>query len=263
MKITAVVPNYNGSSNISNILKQLSNEHFDQIYLIDDNSTDNSVEIAKTFPKVTVIENNVNVGPGANRSRILKYPHGDIIFFVDVDMEILVADVTEKIEELFKDKSIDLVGGMIITKKDEPMWWNWGYEMNLSRDTKARKVDNLMLKHWTNLEKIVELKRKYPNISPNLDISFSEHALRKVDWVSEANFCVKSKVFEEVGGFDPKMWYHADQDLCKRVREAGYGVYYCPTIKVKHLEIDTFGKDRVKTILKNTLYYYKKHIKTS
>lgn len=259
MKITLVIPNYNGAQNLENIITQVLKEDFDHVYVIDDNSSDNSLEIVKNYSKVVIIEGKENKGPAGNRNRVLDHECGNIIMFLDVDMKLMVENLRAKIEKSFDNNNTGVVGGLIVTQKNEPMWWNYGFEMHLIRDAKADIVHSWALDNWNNAKKIYKLKEKYKEVTPNLEISFDSPKNKKVDWVSEANFCIRSDLFKKIGGFDINMRYHADQDLCKRVRDLGYTVMFSPEIVSMHMEIDTFGKNREKLIKENAYYFYRKH----
>lgn len=259
MNVSVAIPNYNGEKFLHNLLKRLSKENFSNIYILDDHSTDSSSKVASEFSKVTFVKGSSNLGPPGNLNRVLDYDIGDILFSIDVDMEILSENLVGSIVELFSKSNITQAGGLIISDKDEPMWYNWGYEMNPARDLKANYVDKKLIEYWGNKRKIDQLARKYPNVSPNIDISFGTKRLRKVDWVSEGCFSIRSDVFRKIGGFDSNMRYHAGQDLGKRLRELGYGVYFSPYIKVKHLNQDTYMKGREYEQARSAEYFLKKH----
>ncbi|MFZ2664540.1 MAG: glycosyltransferase [Patescibacteria group bacterium] len=259
MKVTLAIPNYNGLENLKILLPRIAKEGFDEIIVIDDKSTDESISFLKSISDIYVIQGDKNIGPAGNRNRVLGKATGDLVVFLDADMELITKDVVQKLNELFSDSSKALVGGLILTLKNEPMWWNYGYELNPVRDAKAAVAHELAFKFWENSEVMEYIKNTYKEITRNFEITFEKPAEMEVDWVSEANLCIRRKVFEEVGGFDNKMRYHADQDLCKRVRDRGYKVYFSSLITTKHMEIDTFGTNRTKFYLESLYYYYKKH----
>ena len=71
MKISVVIPNYNGSRTllrvIENVVEQLSDDS--EVILLDDCSTDESVDLKKkTYPRVTIFENSLNEGAAAVRN---------------------------------------------------------------------------------------------------------------------------------------------------------------------------------------------------
>jgi glycosyltransferase involved in cell wall biosynthesis len=80
---------YNGAmhvvTQISSILKQLNAA--DQLIVVDDRSTDNTVEIIENFrdPRIQLIINPVNVGAALTFNRALQEVRGDIVFLSDQD----------------------------------------------------------------------------------------------------------------------------------------------------------------------------------
>ncbi|MDO8639069.1 MAG: glycosyltransferase [Candidatus Daviesbacteria bacterium] len=82
MKITLAIPNYNGLENLKILIPEVLKEGFEQIYVLDDKSTDDSINyLTKHFPQIKVIKGEINLGPAGNR--ILEQSYGEIIMFLD------------------------------------------------------------------------------------------------------------------------------------------------------------------------------------
>ncbi len=84
--ISVIIPNYNGSSTIATCLQALlssSHEHF-EVIVVDDCSTDNSVEIIQRFPCKLI---RLNKRSGTSRARNTGGQHstGEVLFFIDAD----------------------------------------------------------------------------------------------------------------------------------------------------------------------------------
>ena len=90
-KVSIIVPVYNEEEYVSTCLDSLINQTLDdiEIILIDDSSTDNSLNIlldyAKKYPNIKVYHNEKNIGQGASRNRGLSLATGEYIGFVDSD----------------------------------------------------------------------------------------------------------------------------------------------------------------------------------
>ena len=90
-KVSIIVPVYNEEEYVSTCLISLINQTLDdiEIILIDDNSTDNSLNIlldyAKKYPNIKVYHNEKNIGQGESRNRGLSLATGEYIGFVDSD----------------------------------------------------------------------------------------------------------------------------------------------------------------------------------
>ena len=91
MLISVIVPVYNTGDLLRDCLDSLVGQTLDkiEIIVIDDCSTDNSLEIIKQYadryPNIRVYQNQVNIGQGATRNVGLKYAKGDYIGFLDSD----------------------------------------------------------------------------------------------------------------------------------------------------------------------------------
>ena len=70
-KIYGVVICYNSESTIKDLYERIDKELFDKIYFFDDNSTDNSYEIAKKLDWQAA-KNQTNLGHGGNLKKQLK-----------------------------------------------------------------------------------------------------------------------------------------------------------------------------------------------
>lgn len=58
---------------------------------------------------------------------------------------------------------------------------------------------------------------------------------REVDWVAGSCMAVNAEAFAKVGGMDEQFFlYWEDADLCKRLKEAGWGTVYLPSADVVH-----------------------------
>ncbi|MDX2463006.1 MAG: glycosyltransferase family 2 protein [Porticoccus sp.] len=100
IKVSVIVPVFNASETLSRCLEPLSvlgNTY--EVIVVDDASTDSSLEIAQGFP-VTVVRSDINVGPGPARNLGVQHSSGDILLFIDADVEVQVEKVKQLIQEL-------------------------------------------------------------------------------------------------------------------------------------------------------------------
>ena len=70
---------------------------------------------------------------------------------------------------------------------------------------------------------------------------------------------VYSSVFRSVGGYDPMLRSHENQDLAIRLEKLGIKRQFDPSIRVVHHHIDVRGKNRNKWANKAALYLTRKH----
>ena len=214
---------YNNSDNIERTLKSMcaNVDEQVQIYVVDNNSTDNTVEIIKQkFPEVTIIENRDNKGFGHGHNAILNQINSDYHFIINPD--ILFSDnIIKKISD-FLDENADIA--MVVPK--------FIYENGNEQFTpKLQPTLKYMLggrferfgnpfKRWRD-----EYTMRGKTISEPVDVGFC----------SGCFVAIRTDVFKKVGGFDERYFlYNEDADLTRMAKKYGRTVY-APQFVVTHL----------------------------
>lgn len=100
-KISIIIPVYNDQKKLKSCLAAVARSTYVnyECIVVDDNSDDSTVEIAKQFQTV-VIELSENRGPAHARNNGARISTGDILFFVDSDV-VIFPDTLEKISQTF------------------------------------------------------------------------------------------------------------------------------------------------------------------
>jgi hypothetical protein len=92
-----------------------------------------------------------------------------------------------------------------------------------------------------------------------------------VDWVPGAYSIIRAEALAAAGPFDPRFFlYYEEVDLCKRIKQKGYSIWYWPDISVVHiggessrqvrsLELSRTGAQLTLWRMRSTLLYYRKH----
>lgn len=84
--LTICIPCLNEENSIGNVLKELVREFTDaEIIVVDDGSTDRTVEIAKSFSSVKVIEHKKNKGYGASLKTAIRNSTQSVVAWFDAD----------------------------------------------------------------------------------------------------------------------------------------------------------------------------------
>jgi GT2 family glycosyltransferase len=263
MKVIAVIPNYNMLASLKQLLQSLVVERLDAVYVLDDASTDGSADyVEANFPTVTVVRGRRNVGAGANRNRVIPELTGDeLILFLDADLELRSKELTRVVRKWFSGTEVGLIGGQILAKSGKPMFWNYGPAMNPIRDSRVQVYNAVRVQTRVDSRafKVVREMALVKRDTYNFEIQLAESVVRRVDWVAEGLFAVSGQLFRELGGFDERFRYHADQDLGVRVKDAGYEVWFKPDIVARHLEVDVRGETRRDEFRAGQYLYYRKH----
>ncbi|MBI5416489.1 glycosyltransferase family 2 protein [Candidatus Poribacteria bacterium] len=111
-KISVIIPVYNGEETISYCIKAVQNSSFTnhEIIVVDDGSTDNTVEKIRKFLSVKLLLQN-HYGPAAARNYGAKQAKGEILFFLDADV-ILESDALLVCNDAFTDPKIKILNGI-------------------------------------------------------------------------------------------------------------------------------------------------------
>lgn len=181
-KVTLSMPIYNVASYVERALLSALNQTFESIefLLVDDQGTDNSMEIVRQIIKdhprgkdVRIIGHPYNIGLGATRNTAIDNAQGEYLFFMDSDDEItpdciqvlydkMMEDFTDlvvgsydrinKIGKTFPGKQYEklkLEGEYVLANyvyvENKPFsitTWNKLYKMSFLRDNKIKCIEN-------------------------------------------------------------------------------------------------------------------------
>lgn len=214
IEISAVICTHNRSAMLADCINSLLNQNVDyehfEILIVDNNSTDNTKEIAAEFCKK---HNNIKyffeqtAGYSAPRNCGWKNATGKIIAYIDDD-EIAAPNWIESILNTFQIKeNPDIIGGIYEVRYDEtpPEWF----------------IDSM---GGTNKN------RQKGVLNQRADC-----------YLAGGNIAFKKEVLENLNGFssdfDMKngfLMMGEDTDICQRAKNAGFKLYYNPEIVIYH-----------------------------
>ncbi len=262
LPVVAAIPNYNMGSHLHRLLPQLLDQGYDRIYVLDDGSTDKSVEVVELFDgDVTLVRSPENQGCTANRNQIIDHVGDDeLIHFIDADMDLETADTASVAREVmarYADRGVGAVGGLVCRVDGSQEPYNYGPVFALRTHLTSipplidrvrnkqqianavRRVNMPAMKHWPNV-----LEPPAPS---------------EAYWLHEGNLLIYSSVYRAIGGYDPLMRNHGAQDLAIRLENRGIKRHFDPSIKVVHHYIDVRGKKRRRQQQESVRYLMRKH----
>lgn len=115
LTLSFIIPVYNEESHLQACLESIASQSVmpDEVIVVDNNSTDNTAKIAKSFPFVTLIhEKEQGLIPARNKG--FKAAKSDILARLDAD-SILNKDWVVTAKKAFEDESIDAITGPALT----------------------------------------------------------------------------------------------------------------------------------------------------
>ena len=112
MNISIIIPVYNSSLTLKECLDAIFDTNFKnfEVIIVSDNSSDNSVEIAKQY-QCKVIELPQNKGPAFARNSGAQEAKGDILLFIDSDV-IINKEALNSLADKFSDSDVNVIQGI-------------------------------------------------------------------------------------------------------------------------------------------------------
>ena len=106
IKYSIIIPNYNKAEYIEECINSILNQTYKnyEIIMIDDGSTDNSIEVINKFNIEPLKTNRLQAGGARNLG--LKNATGDYIIFLDSDDYLSSNNVLEKLTNIIKDEDL-------------------------------------------------------------------------------------------------------------------------------------------------------------
>ena len=123
MKTTAIMPAYNEEVGIAEVIKAVKAAKLvDEIIVVSDGSTDKTVEIAKTFDDINVIEQNPNKGKAAAMHLGVSNTDADVLLFIDCDLISLTPEMVDGLVKPILDDVADVTMGIFQGGKFSTDW---------------------------------------------------------------------------------------------------------------------------------------------
>ena len=220
-----------------------------QVIVLDNASSDGSAEtIRKNHPWVELIESKENTGYSKGNNLALKKAKNPLILFLNSDVYV-EEDTLELALNYFKNPGVDALGVKLKFEKGkfQPSAGNLPNPFNIPL--------------WIlGLSKIPGISLINP-YHPTDKSYFSQ--ISPVGWVTGAFFMIRKEVLDKVGGFDENLFMYAEEvELCQRIKNAGFKIWYVPTITVTHLHGASSNFDTSPAFvqeLKGLKYFFKKY----
>ena len=260
--VVAVIPNYNMATYLERLLPQVLSRGYDRVFVLDDASTDNSVDVVGQFgDRVTLVASPKNQGAAANRNQIIGQVSDDtLIHFMDADMDLETPDAAQVVRDLmarYAPLGVGVIGGLVIESDGFQNPYNYGPVFSLRTNlTGALPPLIHRLRNRPQLGKAVTRLsrrglRKWPKIVE------APHPVETY-WVLEGNMVIRAGTFAAVGGYDSNIRENETQDLALSLHKMGVKTYFDPRLKVIHYHVAVRGR-RTNRRAESIRYLYRKH----
>lgn len=218
LEIAVLIVTYNGEEYISDCIGSLLG-HFsqDEIYIVDNCSSDDTIEILESsFPSINIIKNPENSGFGTACNLGTQSIDCDLVMFLNQDAKLISFD-KKAIRSIFQSGKIGVLGGKVVGISGQAID-SVGKELSVTR----------ILGHWIGLP-FQFLGMPYFGLVKN--IGQETNFLPDIPWINGHLMVINKSLFSDLGGFDERFFMYVEEaDLCFRVRESGFKVSYSSDI---------------------------------
>jgi GT2 family glycosyltransferase len=229
-----------------------------QVIVVDNASTDGSSEmIEEEFADVLLIRSKSNLGFGPANNLGFQSVLGRYIVLLNSDAFLTEGSLERSVAHMDATPGVGLGGGRLIGRDG-----SW--------QPSARMFPTVL----SDLIVLSGLAARYPRsrIFGRADRTWANPMeAAEVDWVPGAFSIIRTKALHAIGSFDPRFFlYYEEVDLCKRIKDSGYSVWYWPDVVVVHiggessrqvrsLQLSRTGAQLTLWRMRSMLLYYRKH----
>jgi N-acetylglucosaminyl-diphospho-decaprenol L-rhamnosyltransferase len=263
MRVCAVVVAHNSARDLPASLGSLGRLPLLGALVVDNASTDDSVEIAKRFTPHVITSANVGFGAAVNvavADAAERFPNVDALLLLNPDCELAAKDFALLGKALDADPALGVVAPLMRYPGGR-YGISAGPEPSMAKEwLAALRVDHLVPRRVKGrLAHSAALRARLPMLG-YLAVK-PDGGIRPAAWVSGFCMLVRATAFHEVGGFDRDYFlYFEDVDLCKRVRGHGWGVASVGASVAQHKESTSTSVVGKKALYRSgMLVYFSKH----
>ena len=241
MDVSVIIVNYNTKQLtkdcINSIIEKTTGVTY-EIILIDNASTDGSVELFSQNTNIRFLPQSQNLGFGKANNVGIQAAKGKYVFFLNSDT-YLCNNALKLFFDFYEncDKNIGAIGCLL---KDK----------NLKRThsfADFQRIGQVLLARFIN-----PLYKLFGNTYNTLDNdSLIKDTPFKVDYVTGADIFIRKSLLDEYGAFDPEFFmYFEETEMQHRLTKAGYPSYILPAPEIVHLEGSSIKKTNKRNIRK-------------
>jgi GT2 family glycosyltransferase len=204
-----------------------------ELIVVDNGSTDETLDLLSRLQNVTVLRNDSNRGFGPACNQGAARARGEHLLFLNNDAELAPGCLSALLRTAQAEPRCGAVGGRLV----------WP-------DGRLQEAGSIL---WDDGTAEACGRGGDPNAP---EVSY----LREVDFCSGALLLVRRELFEKLGRFDERFApiYYEDVDLCVGLRGLGFRVLYQPAAVARHQEYGTTSAKATELMQRNHARFVEK-----
>jgi len=222
--------------------------------VVDNASTDGSLDTLASSPSVTLVRNVTNVGFGAAVNQAARLHAAPLLWLLNPDCLVRSGTVSTLSRTLDEHPECAIAAPRLLNADGSTQQSARGWP-TLSTGLFGR---HSLLARW-----FPDSKQARTNLRAR-ELVAADHARAEVDWVMGAAMLIRREWFDEVRGFDEQFFlYWEDADLCRRLYERGASTRFVPGAIVEHVggrSSRTAHRASTRAFHRSAYLYYAKHV---
>ncbi|OQY11239.1 MAG: hypothetical protein B6I30_07180 [Desulfobacteraceae bacterium 4572_187] len=218
-----------------------------EVWLVDNASTDGSVESAKKkYPDINIIVNEKNLGFAAANNLAFKRMNGRYALLLNTDATLTNGAVNALYDFMEVNNKAGVACGQLLNTDG-------------SRQNSIANYPSLLSLLFNETVLRILFPDKYPSKRKEYI------APLEVDSCIGACMIVRKKAMDEVGIFDEGYFFFLEEtDWAYRMKQAGWKIYFIPKARIFHAQGKSIGKSANKKIMfyRSRYYFFKKWYKS-
>ncbi len=241
MDVSIIIVNYNTKeltrNCINSVFSKSSGIDF-EIILVDNASTDGSIEAFSGDSRISFVALSKNLGFGMANNEGFKIAKGKYVFCLNPDTILLNNAIKILFDFMETHPNAGVSGGNLYDCDMNPthsyrmtlpsIWWEIDYHLGY--------LFGKLL--WGR----------------NLEFNYTSKS-RSVGYITGADMMVRKEIIDRVGGFSKHFFmYYEECELTYRIKNLGYKVFSVPKAKIQHLEGKSFASSELTNKMKYQIY---------
>ncbi len=241
---TVVIVNWNGEKFLPALLKSIRDSDVSRTIVIDNASSDRSMQILSDTPGIELVENKVNLGFGTAANQGIRMSATPHVLILNADIRAL-PDSIDSLEEFLRAHQDAAVAAPQLLFPDERI------------QPSCRSFPTILglFLYFSYLDHLFPSKYRWKANRHGKNV--------ETDQPMGAALMFRRSVLEQVGLFDERFFLYMEEvDLCKRIKESGWKVYYCADAKMIHDAGGSSGQDwerSQRNFFESLIRYFHKH----
>ncbi len=261
MTLSIIILNYKTKNLVKQCIKNIENLKLNLDYgivVVDNNSGDGIEEMVTEWQRdlsahpstnsgfardrIRFIQTSENRGMGAGNNVGIQHAQGEYVLILNPDVVVLKDSIESLLAVIKSNPRIGIVAPQLLNP-------NKTFQQSCYRFPKFY----IPLFIRTGLGRFAKKKLE------EYFMDDLEHALpHQVDWVRGSALLCRKEVLNKINGFDERFFmYLEDTDLCRRMWQVGYEVWYVPQAKMIHYYFrQSGGNEWIKDLFKKMAWIH-------